>query len=47
MNLFSKIRAILGKLTDILVAGRSAGLWNEKPGGGAFQDKKKSPFDKE
>jgi hypothetical protein len=34
MSLWGKIRGLLGKITDILVAGRSAGLWNEKPGTG-------------
>ena len=27
-----KLRSIIGKITDALVAGRAAGLWNKKPG---------------
>lgn len=30
--MWSKIRKILGVLTDLLTSGRKAGLWNEKPG---------------
>jgi hypothetical protein len=30
MGLLMKIRAIIGKITDILLAGREAGLWDKK-----------------
>lgn len=26
------VRKVLGKLTDLLLKGRAAGLWNKKPG---------------
>ena len=35
MGLFSalgKVRKILGKLTDLLIKGRQAGLWDKKNG---------------
>ena len=39
------IRRILGKITDVLVAGRGAGLWQKKPGL-TLLDKKDKPKDK-
>lgn len=32
-------RKVLGKLTDLLMMGRNAGLWTEKPGIGGASDK--------
>lgn len=32
MTLLGKVRKIIGKLTDILIQGRQAGLWTEKDG---------------
>jgi hypothetical protein len=35
------VRVVLGKITDVLTLGRSAGLWTEKPGIGT--DSKGAP----
>lgn len=32
MNLLTKIRKILGKIADVFIAGRNAGLFDEKNG---------------
>lgn len=32
IELVLKVRKLIGKLTDLLIKGRQAGLWNEKPG---------------
>jgi hypothetical protein len=32
MGLFGKIKLVLGKLTDLLLIGRSAGWWNDRGG---------------
>lgn len=32
IKLLGKAKKILGKLTDVLVKGRQAGLWSEKKG---------------
>ena len=29
INVLGKVRKILGKLTDLLIKGRQAGLWSE------------------
>ena len=31
INVLGKVRKVLGKLTDLLIKGRQAGLWSEKP----------------
>ena len=31
-NWLGAVRKVLGKLTDVLTAGRAAGLWKKKPG---------------
>jgi len=31
LNVLGKVRKILGKITDLLIKGRQAGLWSEKP----------------
>ena len=32
MTFLSKVRKLLGLITDALLKGREAGLWNKKPG---------------
>jgi len=32
LKILGKAKGILGKLTDLLLKGRQAGLWNEKNG---------------
>lgn len=32
LSVLGKVRAVLGKLTDLLIKGRQAGLWDEKNG---------------
>ena len=32
MNWLSKVFGVLGKITDVLLKGRQAGLWSEKSG---------------
>ena len=34
LGTLGKIRKLIGKLTDLLIKGRQAGLWDEKPGPG-------------
>lgn len=36
-------RKVLGAITDVLTAGRSAGLWSEKQGGAAQMEKPHRP----
>ena len=38
LSVLGKIRSLLGKLTDILIKGRQAGLWSED--GKILTDKK-------
>ena len=38
-NWLGVVRKVLGKITDILTAGRAAGLWSEKQGIGGASDK--------
>jgi len=35
----TKIRFVMGKITDFLIAGRNAGAWDKKPGGFEGDDK--------
>lgn len=32
LGIVGKVRKVLGKITDLLLQGRQAGLWSEKPG---------------
>lgn len=34
LGVLGKVRKLLGKLTDVLIKGRQAGLWSEKKGPG-------------
>jgi hypothetical protein len=40
ISFFGKARKVIGKITDILIRGREAGLWTEKPGVGTINQGK-------
>lgn len=43
LKFLGKARKIVGKITDILIRGREAGLWTEKPGIGVDKGKPHDP----
>lgn len=43
ISVLGKLRKLVGKLTDILIRGREAGLWTKKPGVGSPGDKPHDP----